>query len=59
MKLGSLMVGSVIFIEKVFNLHGLGVELLPEAAEIFWFVIDDRQHSAEEEQIAGLQRLHV
>jgi hypothetical protein len=32
----------------------LGVELLPKPAYIFRFVVDDRKHSTQEKQVAGL-----
>jgi hypothetical protein len=37
----------------------LDIEFLSEAPKILRFVIDDRKHSAEENQVAGLQRLNV
>ena len=37
----------------------LGVELFPKPADILRLVIDNRKHSAKEEQIARLNRLDV
>ena len=38
---------------------GLGVEFFPKPSDILRLVIDDRKHSAKEEQVARLDRLDV
>lgn len=38
---------------------GCGIEFFAQAAKVFRLVIDNGQHSGEEEQVAGLERLHI
>src|SRR5215472_6879919 len=37
----------------------LGIKLLSQSADVFWLVIDHREHSTQEEQCAILQSLNV